>query len=283
MDRNLTGIPTSDEYYLGRGILYVAELDANGKPKGYRDLGNTPGFKITVEGETLEHQSSRSGLKKTDVEIQISQKLTLGLTLENFSHENLVLLFSGAKADHTNVSVAGFVEHEMVAAGTIELGRYYDLVNSSGERAYDIDAANLTVKTTNATPVTLVKDTDYTVDTEFGRIFLLSSSTALATAIGNSEGLDVTLTADAGAKDVHEVQALKSTAVTCALKFIGENPANDNKKVEVQIHQVKLKPSGDFNFISDELATCELSGVAEENTGADAASPTMTIRSIAAA
>lgn len=285
MPTNLTGQPNTDDYNLGRGILYFALLDIAGKPGAWRDLGNAPSFTITQEAETLEHQSSREGLKVTDKEVVISQAVTCAFTLDEVNSENLALLFSGAQAAHTNVAIAGFTEFAMVpnGAGTLQLGRWYDLVNSSGERAYDVLAADLTVKTNITSPATMVLGTDYLLDSEMGRIFIIHTSSLAATAIADSKGLLVTLTARAGARTVEEVRGLTQVSVKGALKFISSNPANDGQKAEYTFHQVTLKADGDISLIGDDWTTMPFTCKAERNAAADADSPYMTYRSVNAA
>lgn len=283
---NTTGLPRTEDYNLGRGVLYFAPL-INGVPGAYRDLGNAPEFTISLEVETLEHQSSRQGLKITDKEVTISQKVNLSLVLDEINHENLALLLSGEKGTVTNAAVAGITEYEWIVGDessttNVELGRWYDIVNSSGLRAYDITAGDLTLATTNGSPVTLVLGTDYTVDAEMGRVFLLSTSTALATAISGNEGITLELTAKPGAAAVNQVKALTQTNIAGALKFVSENPANNDQRTEFQFHQVSLKADGDTSFIGDEFSTLNFTGVAEANVTADADSPTLTVTNVAA-
>jgi len=277
---NTTGLPNTADYNLGRGKLFFAPLTSGNLPKGYRDLGNAPGFNITLDKEVLEHFTSRAGLKTKDKEVQLSLAVNMSFQLDEFNDENLADLFSGAKASHTNVAVAGFSEYSMVADGDLVLGRWYDIRNSSGERAYDIDATKLSITTNEDVPVAMVKDTDYTLDAEMGRIFILSTSTVAATAIGTSDGLLVTLTADATAKDVYEVQTLTQSAVIGALKFISDNPADDGRKREFQFHKVTLKADGDLSLIGDDWSTMSFTAAAESNTEADTSSPTLTIRTV---
>lgn len=277
---NTTGLANTEDYNLGRGKLYFAELDAGGLPKAFRDLGNVPQFNLSMEVETLDHKSSRQGLKTVDKEVTISQAVNVSFQGDELNHENLALVFSGAKATHVNVSIAGFTEYTMVADGTIETARHYQIVNASGERAYDVEAADLAISTTNATPVPLVKDTDYTLDSEMGMVMLLSTSSVVDTAISLVEGLDVTLTARGDASVVEEVQALTTTSVVGALKFISENPANNDKQQEFHFHQITLKSDGDLSMIGDDWSVAGFTGAAEQNVSADADSPTLTIRSV---
>lgn len=268
---NTTGKPNTEDYNLGRGICYFAPL-VNSLPGAYRDLGNAPEFNISIENETVEHTSSRAGLRSVDKEVTISQKITLSITIDELNFENLALFFSGSTATFSNaVAIAGFSEHQMVTG--VELGRWYDIVDSNGVRVYNITAGNLTVED-GAT--TLVEDTDYEVDETMGRIFFLS--TATNTSAG--QDIDVTLSANASAGTVDEVRALTQSATTGALKFISINPAAGDRKTEYQFHQVSLKATGDFALIGDEFTTMQLEGTAEKNETADSDSPTMTSRTL---
>lgn len=279
-----TGKPNTQDYNLGRGILYFAPVDATtGKPKEYRDLGNCTAFTVTTDLETLEHFSSRTGLKTLDREVTLSRKLTCGWTLDEWNHENLADLFSGAKSTDTNSAVAGFSEWQPIADGDIVPLRHYEVKNSSHLRAYDINAADVTIKTTNASPVTLALNTDYEVNAKEGTFFLLNSS-AVQTAVTNSEGLTVTLAAKAGATaTINVVDTLTQSSVIGALKFVSENAASsNNRKTEFLFHQITVKAEGELGMIGDEWGEMQFTGAAEENVLADSVSPTLTIREVPA-
>jgi hypothetical protein len=87
--------PSTDNYSLGKGVVYFDKLNSSGVYLGERDLGNAPNFTFNVALEKLEHFSSRGGINTKDKEI-ISQ-LTPGMsfTLDEISKENLNLLVMG--------------------------------------------------------------------------------------------------------------------------------------------------------------------------------------------
>jgi len=271
---NTAGVPQTKDYNLGRGALYFADL-VSALPNAYRHLGNAPEFNISVEVETLEHQSSLQGLRVTDKEVIISQRISVSVTLDELNFDNVALFFSGETAVFSNaVAIAGFAGHDMI--DSVQLGRWYDLVDSNGVRVYNIDAGDLTVTGDTAGALTL--NDDYFVDTFSGRIRFPSPSGSAGLAA--AETINVTLAAKAGAGTVDEVRALTQTNVTGALKFIGENPANNDEKVEYQFHQISLKPEGDFGQISDEFSQMQFTGTAEANSTADTDSPTLTVRAL---
>jgi hypothetical protein len=272
---NTTGKPRTKDYSLGRGVVMFAELDAaTGLPKGFRDLGNAPEFNVSAELESLEHQSSRGGLRVTDKEVILSQKLNLSITLDEVNFENVSLFFSGDKEDIVNPAVAGITSRTLVPAGQVELGKWYDIRNSAGVRVVDISAGNLTISDTSGLPPIYTLDDDYELDLKWGRIFL-----PLTSDFNVAQGLTITLTAKPAAKTpISTVRGLTKTAVVGALRFVAENPANNDEQTEYTFHQVSLKADGDFALIGDEFTQMSFAGVAERNALADPTSPTVRIR-----
>ena len=275
---NTTGLAVPGDYNLGRGILYLSELSGDlPGPGGYRDLGNAPEFNVSVETETLEHQSSRAGLKTTDKEVVISVKMTISFQLDEINFQNLAQFFSGDAVSEpdTNPAVAGVTDIRISSA--VVLGRWYDLyslADRTGTRIMDIAKANLSVRKIASPDVTLVENTDYTVDEKNGRIFLLSGASNIAAG----DAMEFTLAADAGAVKWDEVRGLTQTSVQAALKFFAENPANNDLKTEYQFHKVTLKPDGDFSLIGDDWTVMGFTAVVEKNETADANSPYVTAR-----
>lgn len=273
--KNSTGIPRTSDYLLGRGTLYYAELDGSGNPKDWRDLGNVTDFKVTVESEELVHESSRTGLKIEDASVTLKRAQNWSATIDTIENDNVAMFTSATQATVTNPAVAGFSEHAMVAS--VVLGRWYDVVNASGARAYDLDKTKLTLEKSGSPDVALVENTDFTVDEKMGRIFLLSTASNIAAG----DTLDVTLAADAGAAAVYEVRALQKTSQVGALKFVGEDP-NSGEKYEVQIHKTNVEGDGEMAFVSDDWITLGLKGkVQKSDSTRFTASPYMTYRTIA--
>jgi len=271
------GQHNTDDYTLGRGKVYFAELDSNDLPEGYRDLGNATEFMISVEKEELDHFSTREGLKVVDKQVVVSQKVGLTLTLDEINFENLALFFSGTSAQRDNEGDAGVTGTANLTV--VDQGRWYDLydeasgVGSStepqGNRIYDI--GDVTIEATGGGSA-MTEGTDFTVDKDLGRIFVIDGGNMDA----GSYDVDIAANASSTAK-VHVVKALAHSGLVGALKFVQENPADEDKWTEYQFHQVRLTAEGDLSLIGDEWTTLPLSGAAEANSAADADSPTMTI------
>lgn len=278
MKRNTSGKADPKFYRLGRGIVQAAFLDANGKPKGYRDLGNSPEFGVTVEAETLEHQSSRTGLKKKDLELVLSQDVSLSFQLEEISAENVALFFAGDVSQKENLTKdgmgatgAGIV---VIEKGDIELGTWIDIIDASGNRAYDIDGLDLELLTVDAAGSTQAvvpntSDADYEVDKEMGRLFLKESSTVLQTAVTDGDGLAVYIAAAGSAPDkLDVVTPLTKSRTTVAIKFLAENANSETNdpRTEMNFWNVVLTPDGDMPLISDEIASMGFNGACTQST-----------------
>ena len=354
---NTTGLPDTGSYNLGRGVVYLGVINTStGKvdADGWLDLGNSPSFNLNVTEETLEHVSSREGTGTVDKSVTLRKQATITFSLDEINQQTVKLFFSGTTTTEVNEAVAGFSEHTMISA--VKLGRWYDLVNSAGGRAYGVDAADLTVEysstgavvvtasaprtltfatagdtitassgsfiddgfrvggtvtvagTTsnngaktitavtatvitvsdnltdegplNATATltmndaTLVADVDYTLDAVWGRIFFLTTGTKLV----EGDPIDVTLAADAGAPATIDVtRALQQTNQVIAIKFISENPINNDEETLYEIRQTTLKADGDMSLIGNEFTEVSFTGVLEANNTGYPNSPYMDV------
>ncbi len=259
---NLTGRAQPGDYLLGRGRLYLAPLLADGTPDCYRDVGNATDLSLTVTTESVEHQSSRQGTRVVDADCILSLKIEIGFTLDEMNYQNLAQFFLGdaTAAAFTNPAIAGVTNQPITTSA--KKGVWYQLVDGvSGDRIYDIETANLSVRRDpSGTPVVLVQGTDYEVDEDNGMIFILSTS---ATVIVGDE-LDFTLAADAGANpNIHQMCALTSGVTNVAVKFVSLDGCDSDKVQEWQFHRVNLKPEGELPLIGDEFATMGFTGVAQ--------------------
>ncbi len=95
--------PNTDNYTLGKGVVFFDQL-VSGVYTGERDLGNAPAFTFSIALETLDHYSSRGGLKAKDKEVISEVTPGLAFTLDEINKENLALLTLG---DITTVSQTG--------------------------------------------------------------------------------------------------------------------------------------------------------------------------------
>ena len=265
--------PDTSTYVLGRGKMYFSEIGTDGLPVGYRFVGNVPEVTATVESENYEHFRSTQGLRVKDLDIIIQQSINWTAALENMNKENLAIFFS-AEEDTTfaNPAIAGFSGVTVVGDGDMESaatgGLWYQIRNADGEIAADLDGTKVTLESTNATPVTLVEDTDYTLDTATGKVFFLDSS-AVQTIISNSEGVTCDLAADAGAAAITRLGAGSKGETNVAIKFELINAQSDDVEIIFDLHKAGVTANGDAGFISDEVAQLPITIAVEANDSFD--------------
>jgi len=115
---------STENYYLGKGIMKFDRLDTDGLPTGMRDLGNCPDFTIDIAIEKLEHFSSREASKTKDKTVVLSKGGTAKFTLDEYAIENLALALYGTitGADQINILKASKIEGEIEFTGTNAIG-----------------------------------------------------------------------------------------------------------------------------------------------------------------
>ena len=266
MGLNTAGVADPSDYVLGRGVVMIARLDANGDPGPFRDLGNAPSFTITGAAQTIEHLSSRHSLAVVDKKVITSQALTCGFELDevqNFS--NLTDWLLGEASRETNGYATGNASPVTVAAnatGSIApfLGKHILLYSDSGVRCYNLADADVDLITTETIPVPLVSGTDYILDSENGSVFIVADSAVLATAAGANKGFTVKVTADAGEANVDRANAFTQQSLEVAVRFVLENAADNANQSEILLPKVTLASDGDLSLIGKDFATMKFAG-----------------------
>jgi hypothetical protein len=120
---------STDLYTIGKGIAKFDRLDTDGLPTGLRDLGNCTLWSLLPAKETLEHYSSREGIKTLDKEVTLSRKLTGKLTLDEFDSNNLAMALNADVAGDGSMSllVSGDVEGELDLWMTNDVGAKFHI------------------------------------------------------------------------------------------------------------------------------------------------------------
>jgi len=276
-----TAVPSTKSHTVSKGLVMVAELDpATDLPGPWRDIGSIVTFNMTPTVEVLKHISQRDANGTIDNEVDTSKETAFTLTVDSVNMANLKYFFYGTPSVYVNPAIAGFTGGVVVASGgTIQKEIWYDLVDDTGVKLYNVTSGNLTLKTTNATPVTLVEGTDYVLNLERGLVYFKQSSTAVDTAITGSEGITLDATADATAANLDEIAAQTKTSSQqrVAIRFHQVDKIN-NIESEIQIHKTTLTADGDLPFITDEWQEIALKGTALENIALSPSSPTVTVR-----
>lgn len=106
-----TTSPNVGNLQVGKGIVSFKREGA----ADYRDIGNVSALTVTPDMTTLEHFSSREGVKKKDLTIIIEKKSTVVFTMEEFTPENLAIGLLGA----VDLAAVGGPEVELFSENAI--------------------------------------------------------------------------------------------------------------------------------------------------------------------
>ena len=91
--------PNTSNYTLGKGVLSVADYGS----AVFTDLGNCPSFEIEPTEETLDHFSSRSGIRSKDKIVTLEKAYTLTFNLDELSIENMTLFMRGTHTGNAEI------------------------------------------------------------------------------------------------------------------------------------------------------------------------------------
>lgn len=269
--RNTAGVPDVKEYHIGGGKMFIAEILASGLPGAFRHVGNVPEITMTVSTDQYEHMSSTTPVPVQDLSVITKVNANMKFKLENKNAENLALFFLGDATAYTNPGIAGLSAVTLVAEGALEKNSWYQIVKGGSgtdksNPVFGISSTNaIALITTETVPVSLVKDTDYTVDAVTGMVFIKDTA-KITTCISANKGINVTLTADAAATLVDKVAVLSDTSKKVAIRLVSYNSSDNNKVTIYDFHKVSLAADGDTSMITSEVSGLPMTGGVEDNS-----------------
>jgi hypothetical protein len=241
-------IPQS-HYYSGQGRLIIGERDPlTGKSISLRQIGNCTALEVTVQTTKTDHKESQSGERAIDLTLVTEKSATFNVTCESISLENLVMGLWGSITTGLAATVVD-ESHEIAKGGFIAL----DAQNVSA----------VVVETDETTPVTLVLNTDYTLDPDFGTIQFTQSVT-----VPTGGKVNVSYTGAAGNKTLQGL-----TEVMPPERFVRFEGINtvDGDLVLVEIPRASFEPLQNLPLINEELASFQMTGtILRDNTITDA-------------
>lgn len=222
-------------YFSGQGRIYLAERDVNGDAEAFDHIGNAPVFNLELATDTVEHRESRSGQRVTDLILTTAKSVTVNLTLEEFTLENL------AKALYGSITEVAGGTVTVETFPTVESGQYVKL---------DHGKVTLLVLTdSTGSPVTLDGD----------NYELMSAATGMI-RIKDLTGLTQPIKAAYTYAASKKVNMFTQPRKDYWLRFDGVNTADQDKACTVDIYKVSLNPAASLPLINDELAQLELTG-----------------------
>ena len=236
---------TDQGYFVGNGEVLIRErADDCGAPlEGFRKLGDANVLQVAFAQSFGDHYESTSGNSQRAARWVQKTDGSFNLSVQNLSVENLVDLLQGV--DSGAVVGAAVVKEAVLYA-------------QEGKWVYTAfpGISLVTVEEEAGSPdTTLVLDTDYTLDTRNGGIYILpgapniSGSGLLTLAVSYThvgiEGLVEALTA--GVKD-YEV------------KFLGVNKTATSKPVIVTLHRAQFSVTEELSLIGEEVTSLTFTG-----------------------
>lgn len=236
----------SQNYTLGRGKVSFSRFKPGTRvPAGFKYIGNTPEFSLTIESENLDHFSSDEGIREKDDSVPLEVTRTGSLTTDSIRPENVSYFFFGTKDTVVQMAVpAQDEEFTDVEPGTqLKLG----VTDTNPAGYFGVDAATLTV--TKGAGGELVLGTDYTVNAKLGTVTLLEGG-----AIVKGDDITVNFAVLASTRD-RVISG--STPIEGAMLYEAVNPKGAN--FHYYLPYVKVTPNGDFNLKGDEWQTLPLS------------------------
>jgi len=221
---------------LGRGELHFS-LFASGShtPAGFRYLGNSPSFSLTIDQEKLDHFNSDRGVRVKDKSVILQVDYSGALTLDDINVQNLALFFFGSQSVLAQTSATGQTQ----TFTSVEQGFGYQLGISTNNPTGVRSISNVTVEVSS---VAKTLGTDYTVDADRGIIYVVEGG-------GIADGASIAVDYDRAAVSRKQVIS-GTTQLEGALRFISYNP--DGEKNDYYFPYVRLGPNGDFELKSDE-------------------------------
>ncbi|AEG53114.1 hypothetical protein [Sinorhizobium meliloti] len=230
----------SEAYTLGRGEVHFSRFRPGTQlGEGYRYLGNSPEFSLTLESEELAHFNSDRGIREKDKSITIEVSRSGNLVLDEITMENLAYFFFSAAGKQVVAEAGGAVVG--YAINDVVLGRSYQLGESDSNPVGDvkISATGLSVK---AGATVYVLGTDYVADLERGLITILEDG---AIAAGSDLTVDYTTLATS-----YDLILSGSEKVEGAMKFITRNASGEDRVYTLPY--ITLAPNGDYNLKGDD-------------------------------
>lgn len=231
----------SENYTLGRGELYFDKFAAGTRNRtGERYLGNSPELNLSTETETLDHFNSDRGIRVKDKSIVLEKSDSGSFILDEINNENVALWFLGDVGVVAQSASASVVEN--VAANRLKPGTYLQLGSTL---ANPTGARNVTVATVTSDPVgtNYVLNTDYTVDAELGRLYIVPGG-----AIDGTDPIIVTYATAASTRE--QIVVGDGTTVEGSLRFISYNPTGPRR--DYWWPYVQLRADGDMALKGDE-------------------------------
>lgn len=218
-----------------QGKVYLGTRLTGGKPGPLRWVGDAPKCDVSLNTDSETRKESWSGNRLTSAYLQKGTDVTVALTLNWANAENLVLGLYGTQITVASGSVTGEV------LPTVAVGDVVALEHGG--------ISTVVVKDSAGSPVTLVADTDYEIDSANGGTIKFLNLGAYTQPFK----VDYAHTASA------DVTMFTAAPPERYLLLDGVNTL-DNSPVRLRLYRTRFNPLSTLPLINDSFGTIELSG-----------------------
>ena len=228
-----------NNYTLGRGKVHFSRFKPGTYiPEGFRYIGNTPEFSLTIESEDLDHYNSDEGIREKDDSVPLEVNRTGSLITDNIDPKNVALFFFGVDSTVAQAPVASqtLTIEDIIPGHSYKIGATE--LNPTGYFGIDPSGFSAAVGGT-----TLVVGTDYEVDFDNGIITFLATSTVAV--------LDADVAVTFAVRGSTRSRVISgSTPVEGAMLYVTKNPKGTDSTFYMPY--VKITPNGDYALKGDE-------------------------------
>lgn len=222
--------PTDRNIVVPAGYFHFDE----GPSAGELYIAETPEFKLAGSTEGIEIMSDDGPVAETLVDEATSVKRTGSFVTKNITDDGFALFVMGDKSTKTT-SVASITGKAINAGVALAGGRWYQLGVDSTHPAGIRGIGTVAIKTGGTTHVL---DTDYKLDAETGRIYVLPG--------GGCDGAICTSDYATTATSWSEIVTNDTGPKRGAARFVAHNTVGANRDVFIPVCTVS--PNGEVNF-----------------------------------
>ncbi len=218
----------SNDIVVGAGEVFIDLLDAAHARTGERYIGDSTGASISVETEQTTVFSGDGPIAQKLVDFQRSISHTMTCTVHDMSPDNIALFLAGEVEDEADTAAA--VSGEKI---TVKQGLWYQL----GVKPDTKPAGIAKVKPGTVTVATKTKGTDFDVDADHGRIYIIPKA-------GISDNTEITVGYTPVASTRRRAKAGERRQVRAAVRYIEDPSAGRGSNW--YIRQASIGASGEM-------------------------------------
>lgn len=231
--------PSGNDIVLGRGEIFVDAEDNAGNLTGERFLGDCPSMTVSGSVERTQAYSHTGPVREKIADIATQVDRAGALSCQNISMPNLALFLMGSVSETSQSS--GSVSDERPIQDPVQGGQWYQAGQTATDPVGAMDISNFSMTVDpDGTATAAVEGTDYDVDLDLGRYYIIEG--------GAADGATISVSYDTADATWDELKSVDDKPITGALRFIGKNARGSNRNV--YIPKMDLTPDGDLSWIS---------------------------------